>query len=195
MRNGLWFGAVVFILAGCGSLTTIEPDPQSRFYTPPVGTLVILNEELTVPGGWARVFLQHGKTVSYGDVNRYAPSCDFALRTVDEVPQSIKPGSFKVVDVQPRTEEIVEYRPVQYAGRWLLAAGNTGSGGQYMIMQTLRMTLESAEQPGMYMLTCRGALDDPPNALRVSISEMREALGNKAFIILPEGSSGESVDT
>ena len=64
-----------------------------------------------------------------------------------------------------------------------------------MIMQTLRMTLESAEQPGMYMLTCRGALDDPPNTLPVSISEMREALGNKAFIILPEGSSGESVDT
>jgi hypothetical protein len=186
MKSGFWLSAIGLILAGCGKLITIEPDPDNRFYTLPVGTLVKVNEELTVPAGWARVFLQRGETVSYGDVDRYHPSCDFELHTVDETPQSIKPGSFTVIDVRPRTEEVVRYRPVQYASRWLLAYGGGGSGGQYMIMHTVRMTLESEEQPGMYMLTCRGALDDPPSALEVSINEMRVALGDKASIVLPE---------
>ena len=55
-----------------------------------------------------------------------------------------------------------------------------------MIMRTVRMQLESEEQPGVQTLICRGALDDPPNAREVSISEMREALGVKATIVLPE---------
>ncbi len=55
-----------------------------------------------------------------------------------------------------------------------------------MIMRTVRMKLESDEQPGMYMMTCRGALDGPPDALEISINEMRVALGDKATIVLPE---------
>ena len=54
-------------------------------------------------------------------------------------------------------------------------------------MRTVRMKLTSEEQPGMYMLTCRGGLDDPPDAREISINEMRVALGDKAAILLPEG--------
>ena len=186
MKSGFWFSAIAFILAGCGKLVTVQPDPDSRYYLPPVGTLVRVNEELTVPARWARVFLQRGDTVAYADVNRYHPSCNFELYAVKETPQSIKPGSFTVINVQRGTEEIVRHRPIHYASRGLLAYSGSGSGGQYMIMHTVRMRLESEEQPGMYMLTCRGGLDDPPNAREPSINEMGMALGDKASMILPE---------
>jgi hypothetical protein len=55
-----------------------------------------------------------------------------------------------------------------------------------MIMRTVRMKLESDEQSGMYMMTCRGGMDDPPSAIEISINEMRVALGDKATIVLPE---------
>ncbi len=186
MKSGFWLSAIALILAGCGGLVTIESDPKDRYYLPPAGTLVRINEELTVPARWARVFLQRGDMVAYADVNRYHPSCDFELYTVKETPQSVKPGSFTVVDVRRGTEEIVRYRPVYYASRGLLAYSGSGSGGQYMIMHTVRMRLESEEQPGMNILTCRGALDDPPNAREPSVNEMRMALGDKATIVLPE---------
>ena len=186
MKSGFWLTAVGLILAGCGNMVSIEPDPDNRFYRPPAGTLVRINEELTVPARWARVFLQRGDAVAYADVDRYHPSCDFELSTVEDGTQSIKPGSFTVINVQGGTQEIVRNRPEHYASRWLLAYSGSGSGGQYMIMHTVRMRLESEEQPGMYVLTCRGALDDPPNAREPSISEMRMALGDKATIVLPQ---------
>ncbi len=68
----------------------------------------------------------------------------------------------------------------------LLDYGRVASGGQFMVMRMVHMKLESEEQPDLHRLTCRGALDDPPNALEVSINEMRVALGDKATIVLPE---------
>ncbi len=186
MKSVLWLSAVGLVLAGCGNLARIEPDPDNRFYLPPVGTTIEINRELTVPGRWARVFLQRGKPVAYGEVDRYHPSCDFELSTVDPKPRTIKPDVLTVIDVQPGTQEIVGYRSVHYASRWLMAYSGAGSGGQYMIMHTVRMRLESEEQPGMNILTCRGALDDPPNAREPSVNEMRMALGDKATIVLPE---------
>lgn len=187
MKNHFWICAVGLSLAGCGQMITIDPDPSSRFYMPPVGTVVRINQELRVPGGWARVFLQRGETVSYGGLDRYFPSCNFELSTVDEMPQLIPPGSFTVIDVRRRDEEVVRYRPVQYASRWMLAdSGGMDSGGPSMVMRTVRMKLESDEQPGMYMMTCRGGMDDPPSAIEISINEMRVALGDKATIVLPE---------
>ncbi len=186
MKNCLWTCAIGLGLVGCGQMITIEPDPSSRFYMPPVGTVVRINQKLTVPGGWARVFLQRGETVSYGDLDRYFPSCNFELYTVDEMPQLIQPGSYTIVQVRRRDEEIVRSRPVQYASRWLLADSGGMDSGPSMVMRTVRMKLESDAQPGMYMMTCRGGMDDPPNAIEVSINEMRVALGEKATIVLPE---------
>ena len=185
MNNRLWVAASIFALAGCGQMITIEPDPNSRYYMPPVGSVVEINDELTVRAGWARAFLQRGVEVSYGDLDRYYPSCNFELYTVDEMPQSIKPGSFIIVNVQRRDEEVVKFGPVQYASLDIVADG-PDAGGTSMIMRTVRMKLESAENPNMYMLTCRGGLDDQHDAREISINEMRVALGDKATILLLE---------
>ncbi len=187
MRIRLWLGAIALGIAGCGEMVVIEPDPNSRYYMPPVGTVVRIKEELTVPPGWARVFLQRGEAVSYSHLDLYYPSCNFELYTVDERPQLIEPGGFTIVHVARRDEEVAGVRPLEYASRWLLADAGMDSGGPSMIMRTVRMKLKSEQQPGMYMLTCRGGLDNPPDAREISINEMRVALGDKAAILLPEG--------
>ena len=160
MRNCLGLVAIALGIAGCGQMIVIDPDPNSRHYMPPVGTVVRVNENLMVPPGWARVFLQRGEAVSYSHMDLYHPSCNFELYTVDERPH--------------------------FASRWLAADSGMHSGGPSMIMRTVRMKLESKDQPGMYMMTCRGGLDNPPDAREISINEMRMALGDKATILLPE---------
>jgi hypothetical protein len=47
--------AISLILAGCGKLITIEPYPDNRFYTLPVGTLV--NEMRVALGDKASIVL------------------------------------------------------------------------------------------------------------------------------------------
>ncbi len=186
MRNCLGLVAIALGIAGCGQMIVIDPDPNSRHYMPPVGTVVRVNENLMVPPGWARVFLQRGEAVSYSHMDLYHPSCNFELYTVDERPQLIEPGSFAIVHVARRDEEVAGFRPVHFASRWLAADSGMHSGGPSMIMRTVRMKLESKDQPGMYMMTCRGGLDNPPDAREISINEMRMALGDKATILLPE---------
>jgi hypothetical protein len=170
-------------------------------YMPPEGSIVRINEELTVPPPWARVFLQRGEVVSYGHLDRYYPSCNFELEAISQKPQIIRPGEFEIVHVSRREEYLVRRVPRFYAGPVKLAGsgadfagplmlaqgGEAGSGS--MFMHTVRMKLESEEQPDMYMLTCRGAQDNPPDVEFVSIDEMHEALGNKAVILLPEEKS------
>ena len=186
MRNRLWMGTFAIGVVGCAQMVTIEPDPDSRYYMPPVGTVVRIHEKLTVPPGWARVFLQRGEAVSYSHMDLYYPSCNFELYTVADRPQSIQPGSFTMIHVARRDEEVAGVGFIRYASLWLVADSGVDSGGPSMIMRTVRMKLESDEQPGMYMLTCRGALDNPPDAREISINEMRFALGDKATILLPE---------
>jgi hypothetical protein len=133
--------------------------------------------------------------VSYGGVDRYYPSCNFELRQVSEFPQQILPGSFEITKVRRRDEEIVRGTrlllasragyPLRAGSELLLADAGVDAGGPSMIMHTVRMNLFSAKQPGVFMLTCRGALDDPPRAEYISIDEMRLALGDKARMLLP----------
>ncbi len=201
MKSLVWLGILSLSVTGCSNLLHIEQDPSNRHYMPPVGSIVRVNEELTVPPPWARVFLQRGEVVSYGHLDRYYPSCNFELETISQRPQIIQPGEFKVIRVRRREDYIVRRTPTLFAGpvtlegsdadfteSLMLAGGGGGgeSGSGSMFMHTVRMRLESSEQPDMYMLTCRGAQDNPPDVEFVSIDEMHEAMGDKAVILLPE---------
>ena len=201
MKPLVWIGILSLFVTGCSNLTVIEKDPSNRFYMPPVGSIVRINEELTVPPPWARVFLQRGEVVSYGHLDRYYPSCNFELETISQKPQIIRPGEFEIIHVRRREDYIVRRVPRFYAGPvalegrdadstepLMLAGGGGGgeSGSGSMFMHTVRMRLNSNEQPDMYMLTCRGAQDNPPDVEFVSIDEMHEAMGDKAVILLPE---------
>ncbi len=201
MKPLVWLGILSLSVTGCSNLQQIEKDPSSPYYMPPVGSNVRINEELIVPPPWARVFLQRGEVVSYGHLDRYYPSCNFELETISQRPQIIRPGEFEIIHVSRREEYMVRRVPRLYAGPislegrnadvaepFMLAGGGGGgeSGSGSMFMHTVRMRLESAEQPDMYMLTCRGAQDNPPDVEFVSIDEMHEAMGDKAVILLPE---------
>ena len=199
MKNLVWLGILSLFITGCSKMNVIEKDPGNRFYMPPQGSIVRINEELIVPPPWARVFLQRGEVVSYGHLDRYYPSCNFELENISQKPQIIRPGEFVIVHVSRREEFMVRRVPTFYAGPLtpgdndagftepLMLAGSGGeSGSGSMFMHTVRMRLDSKEQPDMYMLTCRGAQDNPPEVEFVSIDEMHEAMGDKAVIILPE---------
>jgi hypothetical protein len=84
------------LLAACQ-----QPGSRKGFYTSPLlpGDEVEVLQTITVPVGMARIYLQHGKTMSYGSTNQYAPFCYFLLRDPLPAEQQIKPGVLVVDSV------------------------------------------------------------------------------------------------
>jgi hypothetical protein len=169
------------LMAACSQSGWVKQDTASRYYLPPIGTLVELQRPLTVPPGRARVFLQGGQVTQGFD--QYQPNCNFEIRTLSEQPQVISPEKFLVVKVQRVTEEVVQTaEPIQVA--WLGLVGRD-TGGYTMIVRGVHLWLGSDTQPDVMRLTCRGGFDDPWRVDPPSIDEMRAALGDYAHISLP----------
>lgn len=167
----------VLQLLGCRAGVTTDPD----YIIPNAGSLVKINKQLVVPGGQTRVFLQRGQVVTKRKLDRYYPSCNLEVWALRQSPTTIHPGSFAVIKTARAINQVVALEPVQVAGlRW----------GRYdddhaMIMHTVHMWLQSAQQPNVYRLTCRSWLDVPSDAKMPNVADMREALGDYAFIRLP----------
>src|SRR5512143_4162142 len=91
-RNALLWVLFAMTLASCA----VSPvtDEGSQFYRLPVGTAVVLNQDLTVPAGNARVFLQRGKVVAKNRLDVYQPDCNFEQRTVSDGTAVIKADDF-----------------------------------------------------------------------------------------------------
>lgn len=168
--------AAAALLAGCQPLTV--RDEHSGRYVPLTGGWVVLHQELTVPGGTTRVFLQGGEVVAKRDLNHYAPSCSFQIRDLSDTPRKIRPDRFQITSAGYGLQEWVRALPVMVAarGRAMLADGGQDDGAA-MVMYVIEMRLASARQPGVMGLTCRSALDDPAQVEKPNLQQLRAVLG------------------
>jgi hypothetical protein len=66
-----------------------------------------------------------------------------------------------------------------------LARGSV-DGGTSPIIHAVHLWLESAKQPQVRRLSCRGAVDDPPKAKPPTGEEIRQALGDVAALRVPD---------
>lgn len=172
------WGAVIAIsvlLAGCQ--TGVSTDPA--YAIPDAGSMVQVKRQLKIPGGQTRVFLQRGEVVSKVKLDRYYPSCNFEVWRLSQGPTIILPGTFAVTKAGRGTDLIVSLEPVRLAGlRW----SHYDDDDHAMIMRVVHMLLQSAKQPNVYRLTCRGWLAVPAEAQEPGVADMREALGGLASI-------------
>jgi len=170
-------------VAGCAALGPFEPD--SPYWLPPVGSEVDLKQSLEVPPQSARVFLQQGVVVAKSGVNQFLPSCNFEVNQVfEDTSQTIQPDTFRVLRVGRQWEEVVQQAPTQYAALHLARA--SVDGGTSPIIHTVHLWLESARQPEVRRLSCRGGVDDPPKAKPPSGEEIFQALGDIAALRVPD---------
>lgn len=166
----------LFLLHGCrvGAIS----DPVHAI--PTAGSVVEINRKLTVPGGQTRVFLQRGRVVAKAKFDRYYPSCNFEVWKLRQEPTAIHPGSFVVSKAGRDINQVVSLENIKLAA----LGWRRHDDDHAMIMHTVHIYLQSAAQPNVYRLTCRGWLAVPAEAERPTISDMREALGGYASIRL-----------
>ncbi|MEN8180431.1 MAG: hypothetical protein ABFS39_17665 [Pseudomonadota bacterium] len=177
----LFLGA---LLVGCSQNGLKTMDADTYWALPAVGATLELHKPLSVPAGHTRVFLQRGEVVSKQRFDRYAPSCNFEVRTLSEQSREIKPEPFLITRVQRETAEVVQqqYFPVILAGLNLAGMDD----GLPMIVRSVHLWISTDLQPDVMRVTCRGAFDDLPDADPPSIEQMRQALGGYASLQLPE---------
>lgn len=166
----------MLLLVGCRAGVTADP----ANIIPAAGSSVKINKQLMVPGGQTRVFLQRGQVVTKVKLDRYYPSCNFEVWALSQKPTPIHPGSFFVAKAGRDTNLIVSLEPLKVAG----LGWSYHDDDHAMIMHVVHMMLQSAKQPNVYRLTCRGWLTTPAEAEKPTLADMREALGGVADIRL-----------
>ena len=89
-------------------------DPSWPYARVPIGTSLEVNQDITVPPGVTRVYMQLGRLVRTFDY--YQTNCNIEVRKIDwDNPQTIVAGTYLVTRVQNSTEQVVEARPVVVA--------------------------------------------------------------------------------
>jgi hypothetical protein len=173
----------LLLLAGCAQLQESVRNPDSLFFRPPVGSLVELHQDLPVPPQRTRIFIQSGEILYSGGLNTFYPSCNFEVRSLATDGQVIKAGRFIVEQVRQGSESVVQAQPQRLAALQFSGFGFFSDAPS--IMRYFHFKLHSELQPQVMRLTCRGALDDAPQADFPTWPEIQQALGGVAGFILP----------
>ena len=155
-----------------------QQDARQGFYTSPLlpGDEIEVLQVIRIPPEMARVYLQHGKTMSYGSTDQYVPFCYFLLRDPLPAEQQIKPDVLVVDSVWLDETSVSFERPVRLAAVGMLA-GSSYSPIAYQFHIRLR-----SQQQAPVMLVCSGAFDSPSSAQPIRLPQVREVLGDYAEV-------------
>lgn len=172
------------MLPAC-ALLEVEPDTASPFFAVPTGSVLEINQPLTIRAGSTRVWLQRGN-VGVGR-DWWHPACNLEINTLDrERDQIVAPGSFEVVRVQGVEEYTQLQAPMLAAASPVSLRAAFDDGGVTWMWLGHHLWLDSAEQPDVRRLTCFGVYSRPFEARPPSIDQIREALGSAATLHLPD---------
>jgi len=146
-----------FMLSAC--VSTPPGSIGSGLYTVPVGSIVKLNQPLTIPGNKARTGVQFGKaTIS---VNQYEPYCEFLVNTIKEKTITLPAGDYRVTRVRRYEIPIAGSRP---SGGTMVASSSesTAWAAQAIApandwLYTTAFRLESNAHPDIRQLECGNA--------------------------------------
>lgn len=166
--------AVVVLLCGCQ--TSYQGNEDSPYYKVPVGSTLILNNDITIPPYKAGVYIQGGQILPLSQVNKYYPHCKFEVLKIREAPQTVKADTFVIKKVVQEITDTVDTGQLRLAG---ISIGINISDDDGPSVQTYatRLNLRSERQPEVFRLSC-GQWAYPSQGQQVTINEMRKALGN-----------------
>jgi hypothetical protein len=158
----------------------VSEDLGYPYNLPPLGSKIVLIQQLTIKPGTTRTFLQQGEPMALGDFNRYYVNCNFEVQGLSNGIQQIEPDTFLIKKVERLMTEVVQNRIKQ--PRFVMA--EYADPGSPLVAHGYHLWLSSKRQPDVMRLTCRGAFDDLSRAQPPAIDEVREALGKLAALVL-----------
>ena len=164
----------ITILAGCSSNDV--KDEGSEFYAVPVGSTLVLNQQVNIHGDQVAVYVQNGELMQYDEVNFYLPNCKFEIYTMSEQPRTVQADSFEIIKV----EDDIESTSLQKSTD-LAALDNALTFGMldrsYVFNYATLMYLNSEKQKDVYRMTCQH-WEDLMDDRHLTISQMRQAMGD-----------------
>ena len=166
--------SVVLVLAGCAANDVKDED--STFYSVPVGSTLVLNQQVDIRGDQVAVYVQNGELMQYGEVNFYLPNCKFEIYTMSEQQRTVNPDRFEIVKVVDDIESSALQKSTQLA-----ASGGAMTLGwldkSYVFNYATLMYLNSEEQKDVYRMTCQH-WEDMMDDKYLSVTQMRQAMGD-----------------
>ena len=145
-----------FFLTACATPQT--GDKVSFFADIPTGSILTINQPLTIPANEARATLQFSKQISVSQLDTWEPFCQMHVRTLLRKNRQIPKTDFHITrvirDEAPFSNEI--------SFTWLTKT---------------TMHLESKEESDIYQLVC-GQVWDGATSRRLYMNELKEAVGD-----------------
>jgi len=175
----------IFVASFNGCAYQPPKDTNSSFYSPPVGSQLQLHDTLTIPANDTQVRIQGGKIInSSWSLDAYYPNCNFELRPIASVERIVHPDTFVISRVIRDTENVMLTSPAIVARAGAISrSGSSGNGAPSVNYMTI-MDLHSPRQPDVMRLTCQH-WEDPSDSRHLSITQIREVLGNLFTLSLP----------
>ncbi len=147
--------AIVLVASACNPMARTQ-DVNSRYYSIPAGSRLVLHQDLNYPEGKAHVDIQHGRVVPALD--NWAVGCELELR-------KLGPG---VV-----TADTFTVRRAEVSREWV---------NRPSTMRFYRtIYLDSAKQSNVIKMVCQ-TWDYPLHGDDIPMSEIHEALGGVATL-------------
>jgi hypothetical protein len=140
----------VFLITGCQ--TPGSTDPDSIWFKIPPGSRLVLNRPLEIPAERAHIMLQHGSAATAA--GEFDVACRFEVK--DLGPRTVQPDAFLIRRMESGQEWLHQPHTMQF----------------YKVFH-----LQSATQADILPMKCAYA-DDPRIGRPVTVSAIREALGN-----------------
>lgn len=162
--------SLLLCLVACQPL--VVKDASSPYYLPPLGSMLVLNRQITIPPNSLSVYLQYGKILSAKDVDAYQANCKFELRNFSETERQVAPDQFEITKIQ-RTTDIVLYRPMTVAMLGMMSDGDAPMAEIY----STTFYLHSPSQPQVLYLTCQH-WDEPTTGNHLNLNQIHQALGD-----------------
>lgn len=135
------------------------------------GWQLVLNQDISIPGHSAGVYLQNGKLLPESEIDLYYPNCRLEVREPQEKVQTIKAGSFTVYRVNWTEEDVLLHSNLYAANGMLQISSPTAD--DYVTTLDLR----SKQQPDVSRLVCKHWEDPTGFAQHLTLKQIRGALG------------------
>ena len=167
---------VALLLTACQQMPILDENSEFSRIVP--GSRIVLYQDLTVPTGHARVFLQNGRVMGLNSLNQYYPHCDFEVRDVSDGALQVHAGTFIVTRVTTGEAMVVQRK------QGFMRASFAPDGDQTvgMVSPYVHHQLHAEGQPELMRMTCHGGFAQQNVAIFPSVKDIRKALGGIATV-------------